>query len=248
MAVPDRRRGDLDALRDFSRRSLDRHRATCRRRACPSRLFERSTTCWSSVTASLQPGYDMRPRSRSRSRWSAACNTCTADGARSWSCVTSWETRAAEVANMLSVGEASVNSALQRARATHDARTSRHPAIARRCRDQRARAGAARLVRRGVRRRRHRPGGAAADRATRCSAILASRSSTGHGDGRTCWTAKPVCDAPAGRRVRLVPTRTDYQPAFGHYIDDAQAPIGRYYGIIVVTLEGAGVFRDHPVR
>jgi RNA polymerase sigma-70 factor (ECF subfamily) len=38
--------------------------------------------------------------------------------------------------------------------------------------------------------------------------------------------------------VRLVPTRANSQPAFGHYIDDAQSPIGRYFGIIVLTLDG----------
>jgi RNA polymerase sigma-70 factor (ECF subfamily) len=41
-----------------------------------------------------------------------------------------------------------------------------------------------------------------------------------------------------GRRVRLIPTRANSQPAFGHYIDDAHAPVGRYFGVIVLTLEG----------
>jgi hypothetical protein len=41
-----------------------------------------------------------------------------------------------------------------------------------------------------------------------------------------------------GRRVRLVPTRANGQPAFGHYIDDAQCPIGRFYGILVLDLAG----------
>jgi RNA polymerase sigma-70 factor (ECF subfamily) len=34
-----------------------------------------------------------------------------------------------------------------------------------------------------------------------------------------------------------VPTRANCQPAFGHYIDDAHA-IGRYFGVIVLTLDG----------
>src|SRR5437763_7660508 len=42
----------------------------------------------------------------------------------------------------------------------------------------------------------------------------------------------------AGRRVRVVWTRANGQPAFGHYIEDAQAPICRSFGVIVLTLEG----------
>lgn len=42
----------------------------------------------------------------------------------------------------------------------------------------------------------------------------------------------------SGRRIRLVPTRANGQPAFGHYIEDAHAPIARSFGVIVLTLEG----------
>jgi hypothetical protein len=42
----------------------------------------------------------------------------------------------------------------------------------------------------------------------------------------------------AGRGVRLVPTRANGQPAFGHYLEDPHAPIGRFAGVIVLTLEG----------
>ena len=41
-----------------------------------------------------------------------------------------------------------------------------------------------------------------------------------------------------GRRARLVPTRANGQPAFAHYIQDAHAPISRFFGVIVLTLEG----------
>jgi RNA polymerase sigma-70 factor (TIGR02960 family) len=41
-----------------------------------------------------------------------------------------------------------------------------------------------------------------------------------------------------GRHVWLVPTRANSQPAFGHYIEDAHSPIGRSFGVIVLTLEG----------
>ena len=44
--------------------------------------------------------------------------------------------------------------------------------------------------------------------------------------------------ARAGRRVRLVPTRANGQPAFGHYIEDAHAPVGRFSGLLVVSFEG----------
>ena len=38
--------------------------------------------------------------------------------------------------------------------------------------------------------------------------------------------------------MRLIPTRANTQPAFGHYIDDPHTPLGRYFGVIVLTLEG----------
>lgn len=49
-----------------------------------------------------------------------------------------------------------------------------------------------------------------------------------------------------GRRIWLVPTRANGQPAFGHYIEDAHAPIGRFFGVLVLTLDGeriAGITR-----
>ena len=42
----------------------------------------------------------------------------------------------------------------------------------------------------------------------------------------------------SGRRAWLVPTRANSQPAFGHYIEDAHAPIGRFFGVLVLILEG----------
>ncbi len=42
----------------------------------------------------------------------------------------------------------------------------------------------------------------------------------------------------AGRRAHCVWTRANNQPAFGHYIDDAHAPVARCYGVIVLTLDG----------
>ena len=43
---------------------------------------------------------------------------------------------------------------------------------------------------------------------------------------------------PHDRTDRLVPTRANGQPAFGHYIGDAHAPIVRGVGVIVLTLDG----------
>ena len=40
------------------------------------------------------------------------------------------------------------------------------------------------------------------------------------------------------RHYRLVPTRANGQPAFGCYLQDAQAPVFRAHGMIVLTLEG----------
>jgi RNA polymerase sigma-70 factor, ECF subfamily len=42
----------------------------------------------------------------------------------------------------------------------------------------------------------------------------------------------------AGRSVRLVWTRANGQPAFGHYIEDPRAGSWRALGVIVLTLEG----------
>ena len=39
-----------------------------------------------------------------------------------------------------------------------------------------------------------------------------------------------------GAHLRLVPTRANGQPAFGCYLPDAQSPIGRAYGLMVLTL------------
>jgi RNA polymerase sigma-70 factor (ECF subfamily) len=46
---------------------------------------------------------------------------------------------------------------------------------------------------------------------------------------RTWWGAQPA---------RLVPTRANGQPAFGYYLPDPQAPVTRAHGLIVLTLSG----------
>lgn len=56
----------------------------------------------------------------------------------------------------------------------------------------------------------------------------------------------------AERQIRLVPTRANGQPAFGHYLEDPHAPVLRFSGIIVLTLTDDGIsgltrFRDTAV-
>jgi RNA polymerase sigma-70 factor (TIGR02960 family) len=43
------------------------------------------------------------------------------------------------------------------------------------------------------------------------------------------------------RQVRLVPTRANTQPAFGYYVEDPRAAIAHAGGIIVLTLEGSQI-------
>jgi RNA polymerase sigma-70 factor (TIGR02960 family) len=143
--------------------------------------------------------------------------------------------QAAEVAEMLDVTEASVNSALQRARATHDARL---PASRERA-----------PLPRSVRERELLGQFAQAFQDGDIDGLVALLTD----DALLTMPPQPLeyqgHDAIAafladrfathhGRRVRLIPTRANSQPAFGHYIDDAHAPVGRYFGVIVLTLEG----------
>jgi len=143
--------------------------------------------------------------------------------------------RAAEVATMLEATEISVNSALQRARATLDAQTP------------------------PVRERAPLPSSAA-------ERELVARFADAFENGSVeqvialltddAWVTMPPepfeyqghasiaeffaqAFASRGDRTdRLVPTRANGQPAFGHYIGDAHAPVVRGVGVIVMTLEG----------
>jgi RNA polymerase sigma-70 factor (ECF subfamily) len=143
--------------------------------------------------------------------------------------------RAAEVADMLDVSEASVNSALQRARTTHDARlpaTRDRAPLPRSASERGLLASFAEAFEDG-------DIGRVVQLLTD-DALLTMPPQPLEYQGHDAIAAF-LDDRYAthrGRRVRLVPTRANSQPAFGHYIDDAQAPIGRYYGIIVLTLEG----------
>ena len=151
--------------------------------------------------------------------------------------------RAAEVATMLDTTEVSVNSALQRARATLDA-----TAPPRRDRAPLPRsAGERELV------------GRFADafengRVEHIVALLTD----------DAWVTMPpepfeyqglasiaefftqAFAARAERTDRLVATRANGQPAFGHYIGDAHAPVVRGVGVIVLTLDGDRI--SHLIR
>jgi RNA polymerase sigma-70 factor (ECF subfamily) len=140
--------------------------------------------------------------------------------------------RAGEVAETLDTTEASVNSALRRARAAVAAELPPDPAKL--PDDQREREVAARF--------------AEAFEGGDVDAIVGLLT----GDA---WLRMPPVpleyQGPATvghflrtvafrgtRRYRLVPTRANGQPAFGAYLHDADAPTGRAHGLLVVTVAG----------
>jgi len=144
--------------------------------------------------------------------------------------------RAPEVAGILDSTEASVNSALQRARATM---TAMRPA---RDRDRAA-------LPRSARER---------ELAQRFAAAYADDDVDGVVALLTddAWFSMPPANleyqGPAaiagflarsaeyrgGRRTRLIPIGANGQPAFGCYVPDEHAPISHLHGILVLTLDG----------
>jgi RNA polymerase sigma-70 factor (TIGR02960 family) len=143
--------------------------------------------------------------------------------------------QAAEVAAMLDTSDVSVNSALQRARAALEERLPADRARAPLPRSPREREIVARF--------------AEAFEADDVDGVIALLTDD-------AWVTMPPepweyqgaeaigrflrdrVGARAGRRIRLVPTRANGQPAFGHYMQDPHAPIGRTMGVLVLTLEG----------
>ena len=144
--------------------------------------------------------------------------------------------RAAEVAEMLESTEASVNSALQRARAALDERLPP-----------------------GGRERAPLPRSA---RERELLGRFADAFEQGDVDGVVAlmtddaWLRMPpdpeeyqgteaitrflsdLFEWRAGKGFRLVPTRANSQPAFGYYLEDPRAPIAHAGGVQVLTLEG----------
>jgi RNA polymerase sigma-70 factor (TIGR02960 family) len=142
---------------------------------------------------------------------------------------------AAEVADMLDVSEASANSALQRARATLDARLpanrERAPlprsAAERELLDRFAEAFESGDVDRIV-------------ELLTDDALLTMPPEPLEYQGHAS-IAEFLADRFAtypGRRDRLVPVGANGQPAFAHYAQDQHAPVIRFLGVIVLTLEG----------
>jgi RNA polymerase sigma-70 factor (TIGR02960 family) len=140
-----------------------------------------------------------------------------------------------EVAVMLDSTEASVKGALQRARATIDERSSavhERPPARRSARERE-------IVRRF----------AAAFETDDIDGVVAMLTDDAHltmppspleyqGLAAVASFLSASADHRAGRRFHLVPTRANTQPAFGLYVDDAQAPIASATGLIVLTLAG----------
>ncbi len=140
----------------------------------------------------------------------------------------------AEVADMLDTGEASVKGALQRARASLEARLSA------RDRDRAPRPNSA-LERRLVGRF------AEAVQSGDVDDVIALLTDDAlltmppqpleyQGHGPIADFLRHRADLRGGP-LRVVPIRANTQPAFGCYLPDAQAAIARPYGLIVLTLE-----------
>jgi RNA polymerase sigma-70 factor (TIGR02960 family) len=145
--------------------------------------------------------------------------------------------RTAEVADMLGNTEASVKSALQRARTTLEARIptgGRDRAPLPDSRRERALVGRfADAVERGD------TDGIVALLAE--DAWLTMPPEPDEYQGHAAIAAFLRHRATMGGqhfRLRLVPTRANGQPAFGCYVPDARAAIARSYGLMVLTLEG----------
>jgi RNA polymerase sigma-70 factor (ECF subfamily) len=142
---------------------------------------------------------------------------------------------AAEAAGMLEASEVSMNSALQRARATLGAQlpaASRDRAPAPRSPRERD------LVSRFVDAFEAADVGKLVDLLTDDAWLTMPPEPLeyqGHAAiaqfylSRTWWGAQPT---------RLVPTRANNQPAFGYYLRDPRAPVARAHGLIVLTLAG----------
>jgi RNA polymerase sigma-70 factor (ECF subfamily) len=157
---------------------------------------------------------------------------------------------AAEVAEMLDSSEASVNSALQRARATLDSRLGppgRERAPLPRSPRERA------IVERFVEAFANDDIDAVVALLTE-DALLTMPPEPHIYEGREAVAGFLLnrIEARGGKAITLIPTRANGQPAFGFYIDDPNARVARCYGVVVLTLEGdriAGLtrFRDSGV-
>jgi RNA polymerase sigma-70 factor (ECF subfamily) len=148
-----------------------------------------------------------------------------------------------EVADMLETSEASVNSALQRARGTLDSRASLGP-------DARERAPlpSSAAERELLAQFAQAFEDADTDRIVALmtdDALINMPPEPAEYQGRETVRAflRDRFAVTEGRLSRLVPTSANGQPAFGHYVSDAHSPIMRFAGVFVLTLEGDKIAR-----
>jgi RNA polymerase sigma-70 factor (TIGR02960 family) len=151
--------------------------------------------------------------------------------------------RAAEVAGMLDSTEISVNSALQRARGSLQSRLPADRESAPLPRSPRERDLVARFADAFENEDIERVVALLTDDAT---VTMPPEPHEYQGHAAIATLLRDRVDARGGLAVRLVPTRANNQPAFGHYTQDPHAPIARASGLLVLTLEGdriAGITR-----
>jgi RNA polymerase sigma-70 factor (ECF subfamily) len=143
--------------------------------------------------------------------------------------------QASEVAEMLDTGEASVNSALQRARATLEARIPPSRERAPVPHSSRERELLGRFVEAFEK---SDVDGLVALLTDDALLTMPPQPLEYQGHRAVAEFLADRFATHAGRWIWMVPTRANGQPAFGHYIEDTHAAIGRFFGVIVLTLEG----------
>jgi RNA polymerase sigma-70 factor (TIGR02960 family) len=142
---------------------------------------------------------------------------------------------AAEVAEMLDMSQASVNSALQRARAALDARvpaTRERAPLPRSPRERELLGRFAEAFEHGD------VDGIVALLTDDALLTMPPQPQEYEGPETIGAFLANRFAIYEGRRMPCVWTRANGQPAFGHYVEDAHAPIYRYSGVIVLTLAG----------
>ena len=144
--------------------------------------------------------------------------------------------RAAEVATMLDTTEDSVTSALKRARKTLEQQRARHggepPPAPRSARELELTSRfAAAFEQDDV-------DGVVALLTDDATLTMPPEPLEYQGPETIAAFLRARCSMRLGNGFRLLPTRANTQPAFGCYLIDAQAPIARAHGLIVLTLAG----------
>jgi RNA polymerase sigma-70 factor (ECF subfamily) len=150
---------------------------------------------------------------------------------------------ASEVASMLDTSEASVNSALQRARATLESRTPLGPSAL-----ERAPLPGSAVERDLLGQFADAFDDGDTDRIVALltdEALLTMPPEPGKCDGKEAISAylHDLFALTIDRPTRLVPTRANGQPAFGRYIGDSDTPIARFNCLLVLTLDGNRISR-----